>query len=104
MEYLYRQAGRQFVISDDSTPNDEITDEVDEGFVDESTTLLSSSISEHLLMVGVGTTEEEEEEEDEEQEEEEEEDEEEDEEKDEDEKDEVLYSGFLSRGINNCMR
>ena len=74
MEYLYRQAGRQFVISDDSTPNDEITDEVDEGFVDESTTLLSSSVSEHLLTVCVGTTEEEEEEE---------------EEKDEDEKDEV---------------
>ena len=73
MEYLYRQAGRRFVISDDSTPNDEITDEVDEGFVDESTTLLSSSVSEHLLTVGVGTTEEEEEEE----------------EKDEDEKDEV---------------
>ena len=45
---------------------------MDEGFVDESTTLLSSSVSEHLLTVGVGTTEEEEEEE-----------------KDEDEKDEV---------------
>ena len=74
VEYLYRQAGRRFVISDDSIPNDEITDEVDEGFVDKSTTLLSSSVSEHLLTVGVGTTEEEEEEE---------------EEKDEDEKDEV---------------
>ena len=73
VEYLYRQAGRRFIISDDSTPNDEITDEVDEGFVDESTMLLSSSVSEHLLTVGVGTTEEEEEEE----------------EKDEDEKDEV---------------
>ena len=50
------------MISDDSIPNDEITDEVDEGFVDESTMLLSSSISEKLLTVGVGTTEEEEEE------------------------------------------
>ena len=83
MEYLYRQAGRQFIISDDSTPNDEITDEVDEvdeGFDDESITLLSSSISEHLLTVGVGTTEEKEEEKEEEEEE---------EEKDKDEKDEL---------------
>ena len=64
------------MISEDSTPNDEITDVVYEDFVDESTTLLSSSISEHLLMVGVGTTEEEEEEEEKEK-------------KDEDEKDEV---------------
>ena len=46
------------MISEDSTPkDDEITDGVDEGFVDESTTL--SSISEHLLMVGEGGTEEE---------------------------------------------
>ena len=49
---------RQLVISEDSTPkDDEITDGVDEGFVDESTTL--SSISEHLLTVGEGGTEEE---------------------------------------------
>ena len=46
------------MISEDSTPkDDEITDGVDEGFVDESTTL--SSISEHLLTVGEGGTEEE---------------------------------------------
>ena len=58
------------MISEDSTPkDDEITDGVDEGFVDESTTL-SSSISEHLLMVGEGGTEEEAEERDEDKEEE----------------------------------
>ena len=46
------------MISEDSTPkDDEITDGVDEGFVDESTTL--SSISEHLLTVSEGETEEE---------------------------------------------
>ena len=46
------------MISEDSTLKDEIRDEVDEGFVDESTAL--SSISEDLLTVGVGATEEEE--------------------------------------------
>ena len=79
VEYLYRQAGRQFVISDKSTANDEIRDEVDEGIVKKSTTLLSSSISEYLLTIGVEITEEEEEEEKKEEE----------EEKDEDQKDEV---------------
>ena len=52
------------MISEDSTPkDDEITDGVDEDFVDESTA--PSSISEHLLTVGEGGTEEEAEERDE---------------------------------------
>ena len=57
------------MISEDSTPkDDEITDGVDKGFVDESTAL--SSISEHLLTVDMGGTEEEAEEKDEDKEEE----------------------------------
>ena len=54
VEYLYRQAGRQFSILEDSTPadspvDDELIDEVDEGFVDNSTG--APFISEHLLTV-----------------------------------------------------
>ena len=69
MEYLYQQAGRQLVIPEDNTlKDDEIMNEMDEGFVDESTAL--SSISEHPLTVGVGGNDEEAEEKDEEKEEE----------------------------------
>ena len=57
------------MIPEDNTPkDDEIINEMDEGFVDESTAL--SSISEHLLTVGVGGTDEEAEEKDEDKEEE----------------------------------
>ena len=69
VDYLYRQAGRAFVISEDPTPSeDDLTDEVDEGFVDNSAE--APSISEDMLTVGVGAPangdEEEEEEEEEE--------------------------------------
>ena len=58
VEYLYRQAGRQFSILEDSTPVDDAPiDEVDEGFVDNSTA--TPSTSEHLLTVGAGTPQEE---------------------------------------------
>jgi len=61
VEYLYKQAGRQFVPSEDSIPtDDDLGDEMDEGFVDNSTAALS--ISEHSLTLGVGAPEEEEEE------------------------------------------
>ena len=60
-----QQAGRQFVLSEDSTPlDDEVVDKMDEGFVDDS--MAAPSISEHLLMVGAGAPGEEVEEEEEE--------------------------------------
>ena len=61
VEYLYRQAGREFN-SEDSTPDD-IIDEMDEGFVDESV-VAAPSISEDLLTVGVRAPADEEEEDD----------------------------------------
>ena len=66
MEYLYRQAGREFVLSEDSTPTDDVIeddliDELDEGFVDNS--VEAPSISEDLLTVGAGAPDDEEEEE-----------------------------------------
>lgn len=65
VEYLYQQAGRQFVLSEDSTLLDDgVVDEMDEGFVDES--MAAPSISEHLLTVGAGALGEEVEEEEEE--------------------------------------
>ena len=49
MEYLYRQAGREF----DFTPTeDDELDEVDEGFVEDH--MAVPSTSEHELTVGVG--------------------------------------------------
>ena len=46
------------ISKEDSTPTEEeITDEMDEGFVDDSTA--APSTSEHLLTVGAGATEEE---------------------------------------------
>ena len=51
VEYLHRQAGREFVFSQDSTSTDDLVDEMDEGFVDDS--MAVPSISEHLLVVGV---------------------------------------------------
>ena len=64
VEYLYQQAGRQFVLSEDSTLLDDgVVDEMDEGFVDES--MAAPSISEHLLTVGAGALGEEVEEEEE---------------------------------------
>ena len=36
MEYLYRQAVREFVFSQDSTSTDDLLDEKAEGFVDDS--------------------------------------------------------------------
>ena len=48
------------ISKEDSTPTEEITDEMDEGFVDDSTA--APSTSEHLLTVGAGAIEEEEEE------------------------------------------
>ena len=68
VDYLYKQAGRAFVISEDFTPNeDDLTDEMDEGFVDNS--VEASSISEDLLTVGVGAPANDDEEEEEEEEE-----------------------------------
>ena len=62
MEYLYRQAGKEFVLSEDSTPiDDAIEDSMDEGFVDNS--VEAPSISEDLLMIGAGAPDDEEEEE-----------------------------------------
>ena len=53
VDYLYRQAGRAFAISEDPTPSeDDFTDEVNEGFVDNSAE--ATSISEDMLTVGVG--------------------------------------------------
>ena len=54
MEYLYRQAGREFVLSQDSTLNDdsELLDNMDEGFIDDS--MAAPSMSEHEMTVGVG--------------------------------------------------
>ena len=51
VEYLYRQAGREFVFSWDSTPTD-LVDEMDEDLVDDI--MAVPSISEHVLTVGVG--------------------------------------------------
>ena len=63
MEYLYKQAGRHFELSEDSTPTDDEFD-MDEGFVEDSTTIPSmSEHAEHELTVGAGAPEEEEEEE-----------------------------------------
>lgn len=63
MNYLYKQARRAFFVSEDSTPSDDdLTDEVDEGFVDNS--MEAPSISEDLLTVGAGAPDDEEEEDD----------------------------------------
>lgn len=63
VEYLYRQAGKSFSYS--LTPvDDEIMNEMDKGFVDES--MAVPSTSEGVLMVGAGAPGEEEEEEEEE--------------------------------------
>ena len=53
VEYLYRQAGREFVLSQDSTLNDdsELLDNMDEGFIDDS--MAAPSMSEHEMTVGV---------------------------------------------------
>ena len=50
MEYLYRQAGREFVLSQDSTLNDnsELLDDMDEGC------MAAPSMSEHEMTVSVG--------------------------------------------------
>ena len=68
VEYLYKQAGRRLELSEDSTPIEEgfDNDDMDEGFVDESTS--APSMSEHVLTVGTGAPEEEEEEEEDEEE------------------------------------
>ena len=58
MEYLYRQAGRQLELSEDSTQQLEEFNDMDERFVDDSMT--APSMSEHELMVGAGLLEEEE--------------------------------------------
>jgi len=58
VEYLYRQAGKKFSFTEDSTSMDDVTDEIDEGFVDES--MVASSISEDMLTVGAGAAEEDE--------------------------------------------
>ena len=55
VEYLHRQAGREFVFSQDSTSTDDLVHEMDEGFVDDS--MAVPSTSEHVLVVGVGAPE-----------------------------------------------
>ena len=55
VEYLYRQAGREFVFSQDSTSTDDLVDEMDEGFMDDN--MAVPSTSEHVLLVGVGAPE-----------------------------------------------
>ena len=72
MEYLYRQAGRDLDLSEEDSTlmDDDIRDEMDEGFVDLSGE--ASSISDLPLVVGAGAPvkEQEDEEEDEDEEEE----------------------------------
>ena len=67
VEYLYRQAERQFVFPEDSTPDD--FDNMDEGF--EGDSMGAPSNSEDVLTVGVRAPKEEEDDEEEEEEEEE---------------------------------
>ena len=62
MEYLHVQAGRQLVYTP-SPVDDEMLDEMDKGFVDES--MIAPSISGHALTVGAGAPGEEQEEEEE---------------------------------------
>ena len=60
VEYLYRQAGRQFVYP--TTDEEVVVDGTDEGFVDEST--IAPSISEDVLTVDAGAPGEEEDDDD----------------------------------------
>ena len=95
MEYLYQQAGREFVLSKDSTPTDDVIEddlinELDEGFVDNS--VEAPSISEDLLTVGAGAPDDEEEEE---------EGDEDDDDDDDDEEEEVC---IVSITYNHCIR
>ena len=57
VEYLYRQAGREFCLTEGSAPMDDSVpiEEMDEGFIDDN--IQAPSISEHLSTVGDGADE-----------------------------------------------